>query len=134
MYIQTGNICIYIYIYLYIYINMCTYIYIPYEYIYMYINIYLCLRNRKSFRLYSSPNRPAKEPLDSRQAGQPVEALHTPKKSEQTSEMPPCRGKIYVQLTHAAFRAHMQNETHTHAFRDQTHTSQTYARICHQFC
>ena len=38
--------------------------------------------NCKSFRFHSSLNRPVKDPLDSRQAGQPVEALHTPKKSE----------------------------------------------------
>ena len=64
-------VCIYIYMYIYIYIC-----------VYMYINIYMCVRKRKSFRFHSSPNRPAKDPLDSRQAGQPVEALHTPKKSE----------------------------------------------------
>ena len=75
--------CVYIYIYMfiYIYIYMYMYIYI-YIYIYMYINIHMYVLNRKSFCFHSSPNRPAKDPLDSRQAGQPVEALHTPKKLE----------------------------------------------------
>jgi len=69
--------------------------------------------NRKSFRFHSSANRPAKDPLDSRQAGQPVEALHTQKNQNKQAKCQHAEGRFTCSI-HMRHSRHTCKMQHTH--------------------
>jgi len=115
--------------YIYIYIHVCIYKYIYvylYIYIYMYINTCMYVTVSRFVFILLHVDQPRTPWTAGRQLSQLKPCTHQINQNKQAN--------VRREDLRAAFRAHMQNATHTHAIRDQTHTSHTYARVSHQFC